>query len=119
MAVPHKLLALALVLGLAACGANGGGPVNPGQMTTGGNSAGGVAVDTITVGDNFFSPRAVTISTGQSVVWVWTGANQHSVTFNDSTIAGSAVQSTATTGTFAYFCSVHGAAVMSGTVTVQ
>jgi plastocyanin len=35
----------------------------------------------ISVRDNFFSPRSVTIEEGDVVRWVWRGDNRHNVTF--------------------------------------
>ncbi len=79
----------------------------------------------IVVGDNFYDPSAKTIGPGGTIMWTWNGNNPHSVTF-DGGGGNSAVQTTGTfvrtfaaAGTFSYFCTVHGAAVMSGTVTVQ
>jgi len=101
---------LALAGGVAACS----GSQEPSQQ-------GGPA--TLSVVDNAFSPNAVTVTTGSTVTWEWQGSNQHSVTFSAG--PSSPVQSTGTfqrtfdqPGTYSYFCSVHGAAVMSGTVTV-
>lgn len=79
----------------------------------------------VNVGDNFFDPSSLTVSTGTTVDWTWTGANPHTVTFNDG--IGNSIQQTSGThmrqftavGTFGYFCTVHGASVMSGTVVVQ
>ncbi len=76
------------------------------------------------MGDNFFSPTSTQASVGQTIVWQWTGGNQHNVTFNNGD-PGSATQTGGTfsrtfsaAGSFNYFCTIHGAAVMSGTVTV-
>jgi plastocyanin len=79
----------------------------------------------VTVGNNFFSPANLSVATGATVTWTWAmGATEHTVTFNDQA-PGSARQSSGTfqrtfgtAGTYSYFCSVHGASVMSGTVTV-
>ncbi len=77
------------------------------------------------VQDNRFAPSSLTIPQDSTITWTWGGSNPHNVTFND----GSAISNTQSTGTFswtfdqtgifAYFCSVHGAAVMSGTITVE
>ncbi|HEX5004201.1 MAG TPA: Ig-like domain-containing protein [Gemmatimonadales bacterium] len=84
----------------------------------------------VTVGNNFYSPSATTISAGTQVKWTWvgTGGISHSVTptgspsFTGSAIltgAGSTYSFTFTTpGVYAYQCAVHGVA-MSGTVTVN
>ena len=81
---------------------------------------------TVTVGDSAFTPSSVTIAAGGTVTWTWTGKNSHNVTFSDSTIQASPTQTTGTfshtfptAGTFGYFDSVSGSAVMSGSVVVQ
>lgn len=107
------------VLMAVACSGGDGTPSqpSPGDPPPGGNA--------VTVGDNFYNPSANSVGTGSTVTWTWSGSNPHSVTF-DAGGSSSAVQSTgtfartfATAGTFSYFCTVHGAGVMSGTVTVQ
>lgn len=79
---------------------------------------------TVTVGDNFFNPSGFQLGTGKSLTWRWQGSNQHNVTF-DNGDPGSATQNSGTfsrvfdtPGAFSYHCSIHGAAVMSGTVAV-
>jgi plastocyanin len=47
-------------------------------------SPGGVAAradERITVRDNFFTERSVTVERGDKVKWVWKGENRHNVTF--------------------------------------
>ena len=112
----RRLLAsLALAGVLVACGSS----------NTTGPTGGGGANGSVTVGDNFFNPSTVTITHGSSVMWTWTGSNPHSVTF-DAGGPNSAVQTSGTFsrtftsgGSFTYFCTVHGRAIMSGTVVVQ
>jgi plastocyanin len=92
---------------------------------TGGSSPGAAAVS---IGDNFFNPAQVTVDRvdGQAkVTWTWSGNNQHNVTF-DAGGPNSVTQSTGTfsrtfmdAGSFTYICTIHGRAVMSGTVQVQ
>ena len=79
----------------------------------------------ISVGDNFYAPNAKTVGTGTSITWTWDGSNTHTVTF-DAGGPNSVVKSNGTfnrtfptAGQFTYFCTVHGRAIMSGTVTVQ
>ncbi len=90
---------------------------------------GSAATAAVTIGDNFFSPASVTVTRDSSktamVTWTWTGRNPHSVVF-DAGGPNSVVQRSGTfsrsfdsTGSFTYFCTVHGRAIMSGTVTVQ
>jgi plastocyanin len=109
------LRALAIVA-LAGCG--GGGSDTPTGPTGGGTTG-------VTVGNNFFSPASLSVATGATVTWTWAmGDTLHTVTFDDNA-PGSNPQSSgtfqrtfATAGTYTYFCSVHGRAVMSGSVTV-
>ena len=79
---------------------------------------------TVNIGDNFFTPGDIQVAAGIAVTWEWQGANQHTVTF-DNGHPGSETQSAGTfrrtfdsSGTFSYHCSIHGALVMSGKVTV-
>jgi len=84
----------------------------------------------VSVGNNFFSPPGVTITTGTRVRWTWnsTGAIPHGVestgvpSFTSSVVLtgnGSVYTFTFNTpGVYSYDCVVHGAA-MSGTVTVN
>ena len=112
-------------------------PYNQTGVSTGGSGGGGGdggtpdsagALDTasVVIFDNGYSPTATLVSPGGSVTWVWTGGNAHSVVFDNTDLAGSAVQVTGTfkqtfprAGIYSYYCSVHGRSVMSGTVTVQ
>jgi plastocyanin len=107
------------------------GPTITGQPRCGAKMGGGGRATTaaITIGDNFFNPASVTVSRDSSrtatVTWTWAGRNPHSVTF-DAGGRSSGVQRAGTftrsfdrTGSFTYFCTVHGRAIMSGMVTVQ
>lgn len=95
----------------------GGGPGGP--PGSGGNS--------IKVGDNFYSPNTITVNVGDSITWNWIGNQQHSVTFTQTNGPDSGVQGNGSSfklietqsGTYSYYCKIHGAQVMSGTVTVQ
>jgi len=82
----------------------------------------------VQVGDNFFSPASLTVTAGTSgakVTWTWVGSASHSVTFDNSGPAsnvqssGTFTHTFTTPGTYTYFCTVHGRAVMSGTLIVQ
>src|SRR5688572_29560238 len=83
----------------------------------------------VSVRDNFFDPRNVTINVNDRVVWTWAGVN-----FHDTTGPGtpplwrSPIQNRGTfahvfttTGTFNYYCSPHSQPPfpMLGRVTVQ
>jgi plastocyanin len=83
----------------------------------------------VAVGPGFtFSPNPVTINDGDTVQWNWAGA-QHSSTSSPSSLlevwdsgaitTGSFSHTFTHTGSFGYFCTVHGALVMSGTVNVS
>jgi plastocyanin len=95
-----------------------------GLVGTGGNSGGtGSTSNSIAVADNSFSPNATTVAVGTTVTWTWTGASQHNVTFDDGAASptqatGSYARAFTAAGTYAYHCTIHGAA-MSGAVTVK
>jgi plastocyanin len=78
----------------------------------------------VSVGDNFYSPRTVSIAVGDTVTWRNNGQAQHSATATNGSFdtgvfgAGQSRSHTFTTaGTFSYFCTIHGSA-QSGTVRV-
>jgi plastocyanin len=55
-----------------------------GDNSTGNNNSGGNQVVTISVDDNFFSPKSVTIQPGTTVRWVLNGnMSNHTVTENN------------------------------------
>ena len=78
----------------------------------------------ITVGNNFFNPSAFSATVGEAVVWAWAdGAVTHNVTFDDGPesndqSSGTYSRTFTAAGTYPYHCTIHGAAAMSGTVTV-
>ena len=86
------------------------------------------AVVKVSVGDNFYKPKTVEIRRGQSISWRNEGAVAHTVTSDsDSTVKfdsgtlnprGAYVLKPTTPGKISYYCTIHGKAVMSGTVTV-
>jgi plastocyanin len=102
-------------IGLLGCGGDDGpsGPEN-------GSPAGG-----ITIGDNFFNPETFTATVGTAVVWTWTGTLAHNVTFEDQApgsgdrTSGTFSRTFTAAGSYDYFCTIHGAGVMDGTVTVS
>ena len=113
-AVVASALALA-----ASCG--GGASAGPTGSGNDGNGANGPTA--ITVADDYFVPQTTRVPAGTTITWTWTGANAHSVTFDDGTssatqASGTYARSFAAAGTYNYHCKVHGAA-MSGAVTVQ
>ncbi|HLJ73887.1 MAG TPA: plastocyanin/azurin family copper-binding protein [Thermoanaerobaculia bacterium] len=86
------------------------------------------AVVNVTVGPGLsFSPNPVGINVGDSVQWNWVGAAHSSTSSASSTLEvwDSGVQTTGSfshtfthSGTFGYFCTLHGIA-MSGSVQVS
>lgn len=110
-------------IGLLAAVGCGGGDSDSGAPS---GPTGESGPNAVTVGNNFFSPADLSVPTGTAVTWVWAeGAESHNVTFDDGS-AGSPTQSAGDfrrtftgAGTFAYHCTIHGASVMRGTVTVS
>lgn len=93
----------------------------------------GAATVHVSVVDNSFQPKQITVKQGDTVVWTDTGSNPHTVTADggafDSSGGGGATLSNGQSfsftfsqpGTYAYHCKIHGAAGgigMSGTVVV-
>jgi len=119
MRTPGLVIVLMATVVAAGCGSSTSyGSTGPtGSPTTSSTS------NAVSVGDNYFAPAATTVPVGTTVTWTWNGSISHSVTFDDGT--GSTTQATGTytrtftaVGTYAYHCTVHGAA-MSGSVKVQ
>lgn len=105
-------LAAAAVLGLAA--------------TSSGSTASTAAAKRVAVKDNRFSPKAVSVSKGGKVTWVWKGSNDHNVTFtkapkgaskhgSSTKSSGRFTRSFNKRGTYRYVCTIH--AGMKGSVT--
>jgi plastocyanin len=115
---------IAAAAGLGAC-MGGTGSRQRGIITEGGGGGGGAPTSAaVTVGDNFFSPQEDTVAAGGTVTWTWTGAAEHSVTFDDGVASavqdsGSFSRTFTAAGLYTYFCSVHGRAVMAGDIVVQ
>jgi plastocyanin len=88
----------------------------------------GPAMGPVRVADNFFQPASVTVTRVDGtarVDWNWTGSNQHNVTFDagppnsETQASGSFSRDFSDPGSFTYICTIHGRAVMSGTVIVE
>jgi plastocyanin len=85
------------------------------------------AVVSVSIGDNFYKPKDLTIQVGQSVKWRNEGAVAHTVTSDsDSTVKfdswtlqprGVYALKPGSRGKLTYFCTIHGK-VQSGTITV-
>src|SRR5690348_3067179 len=83
---------------------------------------------TVGQGGTVFSPKTVTIQTGDTITWTWAG-NNHSATSGvpntPSGVFDSGIKNQGATysftfssaGTYPYYCRVHGA-MMTGTITV-
>jgi plastocyanin len=118
---------------LAACGGGGGygSPTgsNPPPPPSGPNN--------VTVANNSFSPADLSVAPGTTVTWTWNTCSggdgygggvqtcvSHNIVFDaDATTSGIQSQGSyqrqfSAAGTYAYHCSIHGAA-MSGKVVVQ
>ena len=86
------------------------------------------AVVKVSVGDDFYKPKDVTIKRGQSISWRNDGAVAHTVTsdsnsavkFDSGTLDPRGVYALkpSTAGKLTYYCTIHGK-VQSGTVTVD
>ena len=86
------------------------------------------AVVKVSVGDNLYKPKDLTIKRGQSISWRNEGAVAHTVTsdtdssvkFDSATLDPRGVYALkpTTPGEITYYCTIHGK-VQSGTVTVE
>jgi len=111
----RSLLASMGLLAAIGCGYSG----TPSSPTSGDGA------NTVTVGNDFFSPVDISVPVGTTVTWTWAaGDTTHNVTFDDGSggsptqTSGSFQRAFTAAGAFAYHCTIHGAAVMHGTVTV-
>ena len=83
----------------------------------------------VTVGDNYFKPRSVSVSVGDTVTWKWAGKRRHNVRFRSKsgrpkgcgpsggTKTGSCKRAFQKAGSFGYICTLHGS--MTGKVNVE
>ena len=70
---------------------------------------------TIKIGDNFFSPKSVTVSRGTTVKWVFKGQVAHNVTVTKGTVkfhsttksSGSYSHKMTRGGTYKIVCTIH------------
>ncbi|MGE0600378.1 MAG: plastocyanin/azurin family copper-binding protein [Dehalococcoidia bacterium] len=82
---------------------------------------------TVQLADQSFSPSSLTIRAGDTVKWQWGGDIPHSVTSRGGFASdpagikssGSYSFTFASAGVYQYFCQVHEASGMTGTITVQ
>ena len=121
-----KVLAAVAVLvatGIACSGSDNGGAIQtPPPSSTPTTVAGKVSATS----DIKFVPASITVKVGEPVIWTVVGAVAHDVkassgaTFKSGTLneGQTFTQTFNTPGTIHYFCTIHGAALMSGTITV-
>jgi plastocyanin len=119
------VVALLTVL-LAGCG--GDGKDDKASTTSAPAQEAVPAVVKVSIGDNFYKPKDITIKRGQSISWRNHGAVAHTVTSDgDSTVkfdsgtvqpGGVYALKPGTVGKITYHCTIHGK-VQSGTVTVD
>jgi plastocyanin len=91
------------------------------------------AATKVSVKDDLFSPRGVTVSRGGKVTWRWRGDNPHNVAFRRVPAGASRPKRCGTTsrrdasctrkfrqrGTYRYVCTIHELAGMKGRVKVE
>jgi plastocyanin len=116
-----------LALPLAACGGDGNDDKSSTEPATTQQEA-IPAVVKVSIGDNFYKPKELTIKRGQSISWRNQGAVAHTVTsdsdsavkFDSGTLDPGGVYALkpATAGKITYHCTIHGK-VQSGTITVD
>jgi plastocyanin len=74
----------------------------------------------VTVKDNFFSPKSVSVKHGGKVTWTWAGRAPHNVTFrtthSKTQTKGSFSLTFRNKGAFSYKCTIHPG--MVGTIKV-
>jgi plastocyanin len=118
---------------LAACGGAAGGKsaagngmagmVTPPAASNGGKASTPVATNAVSITNFAFSPAAITVTVGSTVVWTNNDSVQHDITFDGGGIASSVLNQNdtfshtfPTAGTYHYTCSIH--PFMHGTVIV-
>ena len=96
-----------------------------------GDGAGAAATKRVSIRDDFFSPKRITISAGDKVKWTWRESDDHNVRFRKvprgvSTKPGSRTQFSGTftrkfrkRGTYRYVCTIHEDLGMTGSVKVE
>ncbi|HKZ50921.1 MAG TPA: plastocyanin/azurin family copper-binding protein [Dehalococcoidia bacterium] len=116
-----RSFALGLIAALALLGAFLDGP---------GGARAVQQVQAISIGDNFFAPANVTVPVGTTVRWTHNGSLPHTVTsetgvFDSGTTSDKYLRSGATfqftftqPGSYPYYCFLHRALGMVGTITV-
>jgi LPXTG-motif cell wall-anchored protein len=89
------------------------------------------ATQTVSIKDNLFDPKTITVNVGDTINWQYAGQNEHTVTADDGSFESGDLKAGEKTsfsftftkaGTFAYHCKYHGGAGgqgMAGTIVVQ
>jgi plastocyanin len=110
----ERWLATIVAVALLSCSGDSG-PSDPGD--------GGGSGPTVAVSNNSFAPATLQAALNSTVTWQWnSGGVAHNVTFetppnSGDRTSGSFSRLFSTAGSFAYLCTIHGAA-MSGVVNV-
>jgi plastocyanin len=117
----YLLLALGVAAAAAAVGA---------LPALGDSAAKPSATKSVSVRDDFFSPRRAEIARGGKVVWRWKGDNAHNVRFrkvpsgvkrpkgSDTQTEGRFARTFGKRGTYRYVCTIHEDLGMTGRVVV-
>jgi plastocyanin len=134
MRYAHLITISLLASTLVACGGSSGlstqppPPPPPPPVTPPANP------NNVVITNDAFTPTNMSVPVNTTVTWTWntcgsdgyggSACGTHDVLFDDGATSGAQDTGTfartfATAGTFNYHCSIHGAAVMSGTVTVH
>lgn len=69
----------------------------------------------VSIKDNFYSPKSLTVNRNDTVKWVWRGSNRHDVRVSKGPVkfhsaiktSGSYTKTMKSRGTYSIFCSVH------------
>jgi len=86
------------------------------------------ATQNVTLMDNMFDPKTITVNVGDTVMWTDKGQNEHTVTADNASFDSGDLKTGEKTsfsftftkaGTFAYHCKYHVSLGMVGTVVVQ
>jgi plastocyanin len=75
------------------------------------------AATTVTIKDDLFAPKSLSISKGTTVKWVWKGSSPHNVTVKSGPAKfasptqknGTYSKRLAKAGTYRLYCTIHGA----------
>ena len=129
MRVIRALPALLLLAAALSCQADvPAGLPGCGNGCPSGGGGSGLGAHEVHVRNNYYSPSTLNVGVGDSVTFTW-DTGPHSVTFPSGGAYPNidlGVQSTGSitiivpqSGTYSYYCTIHGANAMSGTLIVQ